>query len=227
MNYHATTYLTPPKQPPPSTTPLTPDSYRGPAQMLHPHTRLQHISDVVGYGIFATEAIPAGTIVYVKDSLEISVTPEQFLAHGPEMQAVIDKYSYIDEHGDRVVSWDLAKYVNHCCQCNTISTGYGFEMALRDIAPGEQLTDEYGIFNLDIEMELVCDQPGCRKKIGPRDFDRYYKEWDAKIEPVLPKLFAVQQPLGSLLTAETKRELEAFRNDRGKYKSVYALKLKD
>ena len=195
--------------------------------MLHPHTRLEHISDAVGYGIFATQPIPAGTIVYVKDSLEITVTPAQFEGHGPEMREVIDKYSYIDEQGDRIVSWDLAKYVNHCCQCNTISTGYGFEMALRDIAAGEQLTDEYGIFNLDIEMELVCDQPGCRKRIGPGDFDRYYKDWDAKIEPVLPQLFAVPQPLGSLLTSQTKRELEAFKHDSGKYKSVYALKLRD
>ena len=195
--------------------------------MLHPHTRLHHISDQVGYGIFATQPIPAGTIVYVKDSLEIAVSPTEFMAHGPEMQAVIDKYSYIDEHGDRIVSWDLAKYVNHCCQCNTISTGYGFEMALRDIAAGEQLTDEYGIFNLDIEMELVCDQPGCRKRIGPGDFDRYYPEWDAKIQRALPQLFTVEQPLGSLLAAETRRELEAYRKDAGAYKSVYALKLKD
>jgi hypothetical protein len=193
--------------------------------MLHPHTRLQHISDAVGYGIFATRDIPAGTIVYIRDSLEIAVSPAQFAAHSPEMRAVIDKYSYIDERGDRIVSWDLAKYVNHCCQCNTISTGYGFEMALRDIATGEQLTDEYGIFNLDIKMELVCDRPGCRKRIGPGDFDRYYPEWDAKIRPVLPRLFGVDQPLGSLLTEETKNELEAFQN-AGTYKSVYALRLK-
>ncbi|CAH0999457.1 hypothetical protein LEM8419_00757 [Neolewinella maritima] len=195
--------------------------------MIHPDTRLQHISDAVGYGVFATAPIPAGTIVYVKDSLEITVAPADFDRHGPEMQAVIDKYSYIDERGDRIVSWDLAKYVNHCCQCNTISTGYGFEMALRDIAAGEQLTDEYGLFNLDVEMELACDQPGCRRRIGPGDFDKYYPQWDETIRSVIPRLFEVEQPLGSLLTLETKRELEAYREDMGRYKSVYVLKLKD
>lgn len=195
--------------------------------MIHPHTRLQHISDAVGYGIFATEDIPEGTIVYAKDSLEICVSPGDYLKHGEAMREIVDKYSYIDEQGYRIVSWDLAKYVNHSCDCNTISTGYGFEMALRDIAAGEQLTDEYGIFNLDQSMKCYCGADNCRQRIDPGDFDRYYPQWDERIRRSIGKLHGVEQPLWQLLSVQVKRELEALRQDPDRYKSVYALKLRD
>jgi hypothetical protein len=157
--------------------------------MIHPKTELKFINETVGYGVFATESIPEGTIVYVKDSLELVVSPTDYLLHNAEMQEVIEKYSYIDEQGNRIISWDFAKYVNHCCNCNTISTGYGFEIAIRDIAAGEQITDEYGIFNLEKEMSLVCGVSGCRKTIRPDDFDRYYQQWDEKIKKSISLLF--------------------------------------
>ena len=150
--------------------------------MIHPNTELRLINDTVGYGVFATKRIPQGTIVYVKDSMEIEISPTQYLLYQPEMQDSIEKYSYIDERGYRIISWDFGKYVNHCCNCNSISTGYGFEIAIRDIEIGEQITDEYGIFNLQEEMTLQCGFEGCRKTIKPSDFDDYYQEWDEKIK---------------------------------------------
>ncbi|HMN90955.1 MAG TPA: SET domain-containing protein-lysine N-methyltransferase, partial [Saprospiraceae bacterium] len=80
--------------------------------MLHPHTELRFIGTGVGYGVFATSYIPQGTITYVKDSLELEVSPEAYRLHPPAMQAVIEKYSYIDERGYRIISWDFAKYIN-------------------------------------------------------------------------------------------------------------------
>ena len=43
--------------------------------MIHPNTELRFINPVVGYGVFATDFIPEGTITYVKDSLELEVSP--------------------------------------------------------------------------------------------------------------------------------------------------------
>jgi hypothetical protein len=194
--------------------------------MIHPHTNLQYINEAIGYGVFATEDIPEGTIVYVKDSLELVLSPTDFLMHSAEMQTVIDKYSYIDEKGNRIVSWDFAKYVNHCCNCNTISTGYGFEIAIRDIKKGEQITDEYGLFNIEREMEVICGENNCRKKIRKDDFDLYYQNWDKKIRTSMPRLFEVDQPLMPFLDPETRAELDRFSTDPGAYKSVYHLKLK-
>jgi hypothetical protein len=192
--------------------------------MIHPNTELKFVNDLVGYGVFATKNIPEGTIVYIKDSLEISVSPTEYILHNKEMREVIDKYSYIDENGNRIISWDFAKYVNHCCNCNTISTGYGFEIAIRDIAAGEQITDEYGIFNIEEEMNLVCSEDCCRKKLSPGDFDLHYQSWDEKIKVSLKKVFDVEQPLIPFILDETKSELKNYVRDQKKYKSVYSLK---
>lgn len=192
--------------------------------MIHPDTELVHINNEIGYGVFAKKLIPAGTITYVKDSLEIQISPTDYLMYSPDMQNQIEKYSYIDEKGYRIISWDFAKYVNHCCNCNTISTGYGFEIAIRDIQPGEQLTDEYGIFNIEEPIELCCGQEGCRKVVKPEDFDDHYQSWDIKIKSNIVNLFKVEQPLLHLVEEETRSELDAFFANPEKYKSVYSLK---
>jgi hypothetical protein len=194
--------------------------------MIHPKTELRFISEEIGYGVFATENLPVGTITYVKDSLESIISPTDYLMHSPEVKAVIDKYSYIDQDGNRIVSWDFAKYVNHCCNCNTMSTGYGFEIAIRDILKGEQITDEYGIFNLEYEMEVQCGSKNCRKILGPNDFDNLHQNWDNKIQIALPHLFSVEQPLMTFIDAETRLALDEYFVDPTNYRSVYALKLK-
>lgn len=194
--------------------------------MIHPHTELRLINDTVGYGVFATKRIPQGTIVYVKDSMEIEISPTQYLLYQPEMQDSIEKYSYIDERGYRIISWDFGKYVNHCCNCNSISTGYGFEIAIRDIEIGEQITDEYGIFNLQEEMTLQCGFEGCRKKIKPSDFDDYYQEWDEKIKQALPKLHEVEQLLLPFVDLITIEKLDDYFENPENYRSVYNLRFK-
>ena len=192
--------------------------------MIHPNTELKFINEQVGYGVFATSDIKEGTIVYVKDSLELTISPTDYLIHTEEMKEVIEKYSYIDEKGNRIISWDFAKYVNHCCNCNTISTGYGFELAIRDIKAGEQITDEYGIFNLERPMNLICGELTCRKTIHPNDFDDYYEEWDRKIKKSIVKLFDIEQPLMPFIDENTRAELDELYLNPAKYKSVYALK---
>ncbi|WP_020531512.1 SET domain-containing protein [Flexithrix dorotheae] len=195
--------------------------------MIHPNTELRFISEDIGYGVFATGFIPKGAITYVKDSLEIVVSPTDFLLYEVEMKKAIEKYSYKDEYGFRIISWDFAKYVNHSCNCNSISTGYGFEIAIRDIQPGEQLTDEYSIFNLDHPFECGCGSENCRKTIFPADFEKHYKDWDKKIKKSLKYLFKVDQPLLPLIDIETRATLNQFFQQPAKYKSVYSLRLKE
>lgn len=193
--------------------------------MIHPDTCLKYISEEIGYGVFATAFIPKGSITYVKDSLELEISPEAFAAYPEVLQQSVEKYSYIDEHGIRIVSWDFAKYVNHCCHCNTMSTGYGFEIAIRDIQPGEEITDEYGLFNLNEEMYLDCQHPGCRTKVSNQDIDRYYQHWDALVREALYCLPNHDQPLWPLLDEETVGEVTTFLESPHSYKSVRSLKL--
>ncbi|MEY3050266.1 MAG: hypothetical protein RLY31_51 [Bacteroidota bacterium] len=192
--------------------------------MIHPSTRLVFINPTIGYGVFATTFIPKGTITYVKDALEPEVTPEAFAGHPPLMQAVIEKYSYIDERGVRIISWDFGKYVNHCCQCNTMSTGYGFEIAIRDIREGEEITDEYGMFNIPEPMSLECSRSGCRGRVCRDDFDNFYRQWDASIYPALLAAGSVDQPLVPFVEKDTWQQVEAFFRDPSTYRTVFSLK---
>ena len=191
--------------------------------MIHPATSLRFINEEIGYGVFANDFIPKGTITYMKDPLEVEIQPDLFDRYSTMMKEAIEKYSYRDERGVRILSWDFGKYVNHCCNCNTMSTGYGFEIAIRDIQPGEEITDEYGLFNIEGEMELNCNQPGCRLKVSGTDMLAYFKEWDIKVQSALKELYKLDQPLMSLMNKKTSDELNRFLFHQTDYKSVMEL----
>ena len=110
--------------------------------MIHPDREVKYINEALGSGVFATKALPKGTILYVIDSLEVELTSKQFNSLKKNMRDIVDTYSYINEKGHRILSWDNAKYVNHKCECNSMSTGYGFEIAIKDIDYGEEITNE-------------------------------------------------------------------------------------
>lgn len=194
---------------------------------MHPNTQVRYINGAIGCGVFATQFLPKGTIVYVKDALELEVSAVQYAQLTPVLQEAVEKYSYIDERGNRILSWDHAKYVNHCCNCNTMSTGYGFEIAIRDILPGEEITDEYGMFNLEYEMPLACSQPNCRGKVGKCDLDTYFANWDQQIQAALELITQVPQALYPLIEAGTREDLERYLAHLSEYRSVKDLKFRD
>jgi hypothetical protein len=191
--------------------------------MIHPHTELRYVSAEVGYGVFATESIPQGTIVYAKDLLEIEIPHHSQLLDDDLYRELIEKYSYIEPGGNRVVSWDIAKYVNHSCDSNSLSSGYGFEVAIRDIAAGEQLTDDYGMFNIEHAMACCCGSAGCRGIIRAGDFASRVAVWDRRVRAALRRLDRVAQPLAGVVDSATMSELRRFLDDPRHYRSVVVL----
>ena len=192
--------------------------------MIHPYTYIKYINDAVGHGIFAAKAIPKGTIVYVKDPLDIELKVDDYAAHRPEMQDLIEKYSFIDQHGVRILCWDLAKYVNHCCHCNTLSSGFGFDIAIKDINEGEEITCDYGPLNVEFDMKLVCQQSTCRNILKPSDIDTYFDQWDEKLKPALNLFTSVEQPLVQYMNQDELKKLLKYLQDPSQYISVHALK---
>lgn len=191
--------------------------------MIHPSTKLAYLSDDIGYGVVATATIPVGTIVYVKDALEIVIDKQHALLRDPHYRDVIEKYSYTEADDCRVLSWDIAKYVNHSCASNTLSTGYGFEIAVRDIQTGEQITDDYGMLNIERQMACLCGEHHCRHVIGVNDFHHHAKHWDARVKSALAKLPDVEQPLAHYLDHETRQSLEKYLDQKETYISVLKL----
>ena len=192
--------------------------------MIHPHTVLKHISPDIGYAVFAAEFIPAGTITYVKDKLEIDIDSNHELLNHPVYGPLIDKFAYREPGGRHIIGWDLSKYVNHSCNANTISTGYGFEIALRDIQQDEQLTDDYGLFNISQPMRCHCNNENCRQTIEPSDIDRYAQDWDCLIKEALAELLSVPQPLIDLLDPVTRSAVMDYAKTGRGYQSVSILK---
>ena len=169
--------------------------------MIHPKTELRFISKEVGYGVFATDFIPAGTITWVLDKLDREFRPEEFFAMDLLYQNIIDTYTFRNNIGNYVLCWDHGRFVNHSFNSNCLTTAYDFEIAIRDILPGEQLTDDYGYLN--IKDPFTAEDEGTERKIVyPDDLVRYYKVWDEKILKVFGKINAYEQPLRVLIKDE-------------------------
>lgn len=193
--------------------------------MMHPDTKLKFKNPQIGYGVFATSFIPKGTITYIQDELDVVIPPDDDRLLNPLYQEILEKFSFMDWNGNLVFCWDIAKYVNHCCHCNTMYTGYGFEIAIRDIQAGEEITDEYGLFNFSEEMDLMCDRDNCRAKVKPDDIDRFYREWDGRIEQALKNFLKVEQPLMKYVDQKTYLDLLHYLKTGQNYRSVYQVKI--
>ena len=171
--------------------------------MIHPDTEVRFISDEIGYGIVATKLIPEGTITWVQDELDQVYTPAQVAEMSAFTQEMIDKFTFRNNQGNFVLCWDTAKYVNHSFNSNCISTAYDFEIAIRDIQPGEELTDDYGYLN--VTQAFKAKNEGVpRTIVYPDDLVNFHKDWDAKLERSFKKLNKVAQPLEVLLPNKSK-----------------------
>ena len=188
--------------------------------MMHPDTNLKWVNDEIGFGVFATRFIPKGTAVYVRDALEVKVERNAALLKNPAYQDIITKYSYVDAKGDYILSWDHARFVNHCCTPASLTTGYGFEIAIRDIAEGDEITDDYGLLNIEEDIPLACCKTGCRKVARPTDFDQYAGRWDIIVKDALSHFYLHDQPLLKFLDPTTLQQLNQYLEKGVSYLSV-------
>lgn len=187
--------------------------------MIHPKTEIKFISKEIGYGVVATEFIPAGTITWVLDKLDREFTPLQIQEMPAIYQEILDYYTFINNNGNYVLCWDNGRYVNHSFNSNCLTTAYDFEIAIRDIQPGEQLTDDYGYLNIPYPFKGI-DEGTKRKTVYPDDLLKYYKVWDKKLLKVFSKIPNLNQPLKELLTQEMWEEIVSVSENKNEMKSI-------
>lgn len=178
--------------------------------MIHPHTELRTVSPEVGVGVFATQLIPKGSIVYISDPLEIIIPAGHSMLENPIYKQIIDRYAVVNANGSYEISWDNAKFVNHCCHYNTICTSFGVDIAIRDIQPGEQILEDYGLFNVSYAMDLICTFEDCRHKIALTDFDQLQDTWDADAREALAFVGSAPQPLWDAMQIETREKITQY-----------------
>lgn len=185
--------------------------------MVLPSLRIQWISDEKGYGLFASEFIPKGTVTYCQDSLDIVISPSELQKHHQAIQDSVHKFAFEPPSGDMVMCWDHAKYINHCCQANSLSTGYEFEIAVRDVQVGEELTTDYRLFSKYNKFDFVCDDPQCPRS---RMDQLPLQEIDSKIQAALTHYSEIEQPLSFLVPPPILEKLKRYLIDPSAYISV-------
>lgn len=187
--------------------------------MIHPHTRLQFISEEIGHGVVATRLIPAGTITWVLDDLDREISKDAYKRMSPIYKEVLDTYSYRNSKGNYILCWDHGRFVNHSFNANCLSTAYDFEIAIRDIQPGEQLTDDYGYLNIQ-EPFRAKDEGTKRKVVYPDDLVRYHQLWDKQLIKVFGKIVEQEQPLRPLLSDTTWKKIRDITNGKAIMDSI-------
>jgi SET domain-containing protein len=107
-------------------------------------------STIEGVGIFAAEPIKAGDIIWrLEPKFDVFFTGAEIEELPPHMQDFIARYSYphMRKPGIWVLEADNGRFMNHSESPNTDFTGFEEGLAIRDIAPGEEITCNYYDFD--------------------------------------------------------------------------------
>jgi hypothetical protein len=124
-----------------------------------------------GQGVFATAAIKAGTTVAgFGGSVAHRRDFEQLDEHDRTHSIQVDDDLFLvcdDELGP-------ADYMNHSCEPNAGIVGSILIVAMRDLAPGEEICFDYAMCDADDYDEFVCAcrTDGCRGVVTGADWMR-------------------------------------------------------
>ena len=161
--------------------------------MLHPDTELRFVSPAIGYGVFAKKRIPRGTYLWSLSPLERNFTRAQYDAFPEPIRKIVAHHGVLTAEGDLFMSWDNAIYINHSCE-PAIRTAGNFEIAVRDLEPGDEVTCDYGALNTWL-MECLCGAASCRRLIYAEDVLTLGARWDEEARRALTEAGRVAQPL--------------------------------
>jgi SAM-dependent methyltransferase len=124
-----------------------------------------------GHSVYAREHIRAGELLVIYAgrivSTEMLPPPEQ-RKHRQPLQIEEDLYIIPDN------SSELAEYLSHSCEPNAGLSGQIALVALRDIAPGEEVCYDYAMTDGSPydEFDCMCGATCCRKRVTGDDWRR-------------------------------------------------------
>lgn len=162
--------------------------------MLHPHTELRFIRHEIGHGVVATRPIPRGTFVWFRCRLDRVIPAAEVQAMPAAYRALLEHFASVTPEGDLLLCWDHTRYMNHGCAPTIYSAG-NLEIAIRDIAAGEEITCDYGLMNSSSALDCRCGAPECRGRIVAEDVLNHGERWDALARAALREARCVEQPL--------------------------------
>jgi SET domain-containing protein len=134
-------------------------------------------SGIHGCGCYTGVAIKEGTHIVEYTGTRLSKEQADDLYNERP-----DTYLFCIGEGEYVVDGDgVAAFINHCCDPNCETDEFDehiWIIALRDIAPGEELTYDYNLYDGDDEDEAICycSAKNCRGTMyGEEEIERRTK----------------------------------------------------
>ena len=130
-------------------------------------------SRIAGRGLLATEPIARDEVIAIKgghivDSAALRRLPERLQNSEVQIWDGFHLVALEDAEYEPVML-----YINHSCEPNVGFAGNVVLVAMRDIAPGEELTTDYAMFDdYGGTMECGCGTASCRGVIGGQDWRR-------------------------------------------------------
>ncbi len=124
-------------------------------------------SSIEGVGIFATEPIKAGDVVWkLEPKFDVFFTERDIESLPLHMQDFVARYGYPHLHkpGIIVLEVDNGRFMNHSEQPNTDFTRFDVGYATRDIAQGEEITCNY--YEFDPTFQGFFQAPVVRRYNG-------------------------------------------------------------
>ena len=100
-----------------------------------------------------------------------------------------------------------------------MATAYPFEIAIRDIHPGEELTNDYGTLNISHTFRGI-DEGTRRKVVYPNDLSKYYRKWDQYVQQNMPKVLKKEQPLRPYISNDLWELIMELASGKRKMESV-------
>ena len=119
-------------------------------------------SALVGRGLFASQAIPARAKIGEFEGERIGLREARRRARGRSVIAIVE----LERHALDATAWKRGfRFINHSCDPNTFmrcTPARAEFYARRAIAPGEELTVDYGESHHDGRLRCRCGAASCR-----------------------------------------------------------------
>ncbi|GAA4463357.1 SET domain-containing protein-lysine N-methyltransferase [Nemorincola caseinilytica] len=119
-------------------------------------------SRIHGKGVYTGAAIPARKKIGSLGGAVITKREARRRAKQLESIAIVELWNGMAI--DASVNGNELRYINHSCRPNAYMRTIGYHVefyALRDIAPGEELSCNYGETHHDGQKRCTCGAPGC------------------------------------------------------------------
>jgi hypothetical protein len=171
----------------PTRRPASPIPPPEPDCRLHPDAEVRP-SPIAGRGLFARRPIPAGTVVSRLGGRLVTTADLHELFETAAQDPARPYVDTITVDADRHLVLPPRRpngYGNHSCDPNLWWVGRYDLAARRDIAAGEELTNDYATSTAEpgFAMPCACDTPLCRRTVTGTDWqlpdlqERYGHHW--------------------------------------------------